>query len=193
MTRGASQSGMTLVETLVGLVILTLMAVLSLQLIDASNRTFDQGERMNDMSSRTAAIEFVRTQLESAAPQVERIEGGAPILLFRGERDSIVFVSSEPMMAETQCQQLTKLSVESSDLIVERTPLCGERASQRRILIHGVTRLEIAYSGEGGPAELNSWKERSALPGLITLTVTGADWGRRATVQIVVRPAISAA
>lgn len=170
-----AQKGMTLIETLVGLVILALLAVISLQIVTSSDRVFQQAQRQENFVDSVSVRSFILNQIESAAPYAERVIDGKPIIEFAGDDDKIYFVSASPMSAESPVEQATRLFLDGGDLLMERTPMVAGAASIRRVLMRDVASLRLAYGASDGRGVIsfsNQWLEQSKLPDIVRIDVT---------------------
>ena len=168
------QQGMTLIETLIGLVILALLAVISLQIVDSSNRVFQQAQRKEEFVDAASVRSFILNQIESAAPYAARVIDGKPVIEFEGGENQVYFISAAPMSAELPIEQATRLFLQDGDLIVERTPMAGEKAPSRRVLLRNIEALRFAYGASDGRGAIgfsNRWSGKSSLPAIVRMEV----------------------
>jgi|AntAceMinimDraft_11_1070367.scaffolds.fasta_scaffold00355_19 prepilin-type N-terminal cleavage/methylation domain-containing protein len=202
MSRPDSESGFTLIETLIGMVLTALIAVA----ISLSMRTAVQ--MSSKMARNDAVMEAQRTRqlvagwLALALPDAAWSEDGG--ILFRGEAGRLVWTveasgKGGAGLAQyelttapgTQCQAEPDLVLHDLILIVrEYAPghLDAPVASDRRVLIECAGLPAFEYLGPDEATPAGRWRDEwnhTQLPGLIKLSVgKKADW-------IVVRPYFS--
>lgn len=168
--RNAAQLGLTLVELLVSIAIISVMMVIGLGLTGAATRAYAAAERRQAILDLVAASQFLKSQIEGAAPVVAGFDSGRPIIYFEGGAHALEFVSAEPAQAELPVLQSTRIYLDGENLVLARAPLSNKGRSERRILASGVTDLRLGYAGVRGGGELASeWSGRSEFPALVVI------------------------
>lgn len=191
--RRTRQAGLTLLEMLVGLVIISMLAMLAFQTLRSSQLMLNQAARRQSDSDERAAVAFIRDQIESAAPVVARVDAGRAIVAFTGDDDSIEFVSAAPLAAEEPQFQRMRLFLEDSALVMERAPLQSAGEPRRRLLLNRVAALTIEYGYVNGDSLLQfdrAWRDRSEAPKIIRFTYNHI--GRDDAIVFLASPKISA-
>lgn len=169
------QSGVTLIELLVALAIISVMTVAGLGLTQAARYAFAGAERRQSVLDSIAARRFLAAQIESASPVVASVDSGRPLIFFGGDEQSLDFVSAEPVQAELPSLQRTRLYLEGKDLVLERFPLDGSGGVERRIIASGIERLRLSYTATASDgAFVAGWRGRSEFPSLVTITAEPA-------------------
>jgi general secretion pathway protein J len=186
MTRVAprrDQAGMTLLEVLVALTILSVIVAVLLAGLRVGVRAWESGERRAAAQQELrAVIELLTEALATAAPYRGRL-GDAPdrVTLFQGEADEIRFVTSAPpLVLDVPAAPFHAVTVRrTSDdqlRLVERMVPADEPFGQegaRAVLSRAVTGFKVEYrDGEG--AWVDRWDPRNnrGLPAAVRVALT---------------------
>jgi general secretion pathway protein J len=206
--------GFTLLEMLIGLVLVGFVMVLLFAGLRLGIRSWDAGEARNEASAqRMLVVNFLRRTLEQATPLRWKLEG-VDALAFSGASDSLDFYGPIAARSGLSGNQLLSLRLQDApdhsdspdspdsggDLVLfwrfhdprkpGFTPL---DEAESKVLAQRVRAFELAYFGaESTAAEAqwhDQWRDKLALPRLIRLRLTLADgevWS-----EIVVAPRLA--
>lgn len=197
----AADSGFTLLEVLIAVVVLGLLVLgLSQGVRTGIALRQAQVQRLSDTSDLDAAMRLLRTLLSHLPPPAEgnraaAAEGGA---IFKGAADRVSFVGELPSGLGTARRAAMTLYVDTSRrLMLSWTPRRHERPLGPRPpaaeteLLHGVERLELAYWKPSSPGQETGWQsqwEEADLPELIRVRVGFTGSGRRRWPDLIVAP-----
>ena len=197
---GARQSGFTLLDVLVALVVLGLLMVGLTQGVRAGLALRQaQIQRLSETAELDAAMRLLRTLLT----RLPVVPGGFRVLAtengdgFRGEADRVSFVGDLPTgLGRTRRADLT-LYLHNGRLVLSWTPHRHQRslaARQRPTeteLVQGVERLDLAYWGSPGKGQPASWEARWGrldAPELIRLRLGFPKGDRRRWPDLITAP-----
>lgn len=188
------QRGMTLLETLVALVILSLAVGAALGMLNTAKSLYTGAQRRQQLVEVAFAESFIRDQIEGIAPAVKEAINGAPVIDFSATRHEIRFIASSLVAAELPTLQQTRIVIENGELILYRAPIRQPEAVQRRVLASYPLAVEFRF-GEiakgGGVHYVKVWIGKSKLPDIVLLTAEGKLTGD-STLPVVAAPALSA-
>lgn len=188
-----SQRGMTLLETLVALVILSIAIAAAFEMANAARSLYGGAQRRQQLVEAAYAEAFIRDQIEGIAPAVRGSVNGVPIIDFSGEPHEIRFVATSNAAAELPTLQRTRIVFENGDLVLYRAPIRQPEAAQKRILAAYPyeVRFQFGERAGGGVRFTDSWTDRPKLPDIIKLTAEIQATGEAAPLAIAV-PALTA-
>lgn len=191
--RGA-QKGFTLLELLVGMVLLGMLLTLLFGGLRLGSRSWDSGDKRADESAQLRAIHgFMRRELSQVFPLRWKNEADTR-LAFAGESGALKFVAPLPVQVSGGGLYLLGLELErgeeGSRLIMKRVlsnPAAKDFSSleqgEKSVLIDHVEKLAIAYFGaatpESEPGWQEKWDDQKRLPLLVRIQVKlsdGRDW-----------------
>jgi len=195
MIRGAArQNGFTLLELLIGMVLLGMMLTLLFGGLRLGSRSWDSGDQRADASAQLRAIQsFIRRELGQALPLRWKSQADTR-LAFEGTSDTLKFVAPLPAQASVGGLYLLGLELENSDggqrLIMKRVltdPATKDFSSleqgEKSVLADHVEKMTIAYFGsataEGEPGWQEKWDDPQRLPLLVRIQVElkdGRNW-----------------
>ena len=192
MTRG--EKGFTLLELLIGLVLLGLILTLLFGGLRLGARSWDSGDKRADESSQLRSIQgFIRRELSQVFPLRWKKEVDAR-LAFVGTSDAVKFVAPLPGQVSGGGLYLLGLELEPSEesqrLIMKREPsdpaakdFSGLENGEKSVLAEHIETMSIAYFGAltttAEPAWQDKWDDPLRLPQLIRIQVKlhdGHDW-----------------
>jgi general secretion pathway protein J len=192
--RPPDQQGFTLMETLIALVLLSLMLSILFSGLRLGAGSWDAAQRQVEDSTEWAiAARFVHRQLAMAMPvQVFDTQPGVPQLAFRGDADRVGFVSALP--SHLGGGGLRWVTLYTGGTEEGRGLLLSHRLyhpdtftgmdfedSEATLLLPGVSRLVLRYYGQRrddeAPVWLDTWSD-DRLPLLIALELTTMDGGQ---------------
>jgi general secretion pathway protein J len=198
--RAGTDSGFTLVETLVALVVVSLLSAALYQAFLLGNRAW------TGLSARAAAIDeiavaqrLLRQLLEQSYPLPAPTAQGFRVD-FRGERSSITFWTPPPDIWRYPGGYIpARISMRETEggkqLVLSLSELNGaQRTTEDVVLLRGLDTVTFEYFGPAGsaaPAWTPSWTDRAVQPGLVRLRVTFPDGDRRRWPDLVVNPKIT--
>ncbi|MBB5693060.1 prepilin-type N-terminal cleavage/methylation domain-containing protein [Muricoccus pecuniae] len=155
-----SRPGMTLVETLVGLVVLGLVAALGLSALGIVGRA--GAAVVADHSAVAAAQDLLRLRLLGAMPLVGPGPAGRPAVLFEGGAERLAFVTELPARFGLGGPALVELRRDEEGVRLFWRGLgevgSGEGAAGR-LLLGGVAGLRLRYFGAPRASEEAAWRE----------------------------------
>lgn len=184
-------AGFTLLELLIGMVLLAIMLNLLFSGLRLGARAWDSTEdRLEAVNARELALRFLDRQFAIADPAILSGENLNGRIAFIGDPDSVTWVAPLPAHRGGGGLQRLELAVgeaeRGSGLVLRyepfdpeqfRDPERDERAST--LLLEGVEDLELAYYGKPTGRDSGEWSERwepgEALPQLIRLQVKQGD------------------
>ena len=190
--RRARQSGFTLVEVVVAMVLLGAMMVLLYAGLTFALRSWDAGDvNGRRTAERRLGENFLRRELGELFPM--RWKDATQVkLAFEGGRDRLRFVSSRPAGLTLGGLSLVGLEVErdganrAGDLVMRRAMPDDESTDfgpldrgERHVIIPGVESVTFGYFGAendfGEPKWHDIWTFDSRVPQMVRLRVKAAD------------------
>jgi general secretion pathway protein J len=191
--RVRSARGATLFETLVGLVVLGLVATLGLSSLGLVGRA--GAAAAADAGALAAVHDLLRLRVLSALPLASEGPSGQLAVLFEGEAERLAFVAPLPARFGTFGPALLELSVLDGALRLRWRPLAGAaggEGAEGRVLLDGVAGLRLRYFGAprpgDAPAWRNAWTDAGALPGAVELVLALKDGDPRRWPPLIVAP-----
>lgn len=196
--RGAH--GFTLVEVLLGTVLLAAGLALAFATLTAAMRTSTRGEAMAEYNEQVRAVgSFMRTRIAGARPVPFGFDQATALpQRFVGERDRMRFVADLPNYlgqggpylhdfaigeAEGGVRLTLALSMVQAGAVIEEAPRPPE------VLVEGLQRALFRYRALDSEGRLSEWRERwdtmEQLPVLVEVTLH--DEAGRAWPPLVVR------
>lgn len=184
---GSAQSGLTLIEVLVGLALLgALVAVLSgaLRLGLLGRETVDTRAEWLDEVRVTQT--FIRRYMETARP-LTWFRDRRTVVAFDGEREVVSFVAAMPGWRSPGGLYLVRIAREGDRLVLTRRITSGgtegfdfTNHAERTVLATGVAAVNFSYSGRpptggGTPRWQELWRKRASLPELVGLDLDYSD------------------
>lgn len=200
------EAGMTLVELIVALVLVSLISAAiasGLRLgVSATKRQEQTGGAQMEIALAQAAL---RRLIEAARPMTGREGNGAPHVLVSGAKDSVTFVVELPHeFGFGGLYEATLAAQESggtTHLVARFRPHPPQgtlsEAAHETFLVEGIEGVSFRYFWKANDRETaaweTSWSDQRALPRLVSLSVafSGGD-GRRWT-ELIARPRLGEA
>lgn len=188
------ETGFTLLEILIGLVLLSIMMTLIFGSMRMSAQAWNAGEKRAAQFDTMLVVEsFLRQYLSTARPVFDDFSGDEAIFSFSGSRDSIQFVSNLPSSSRLGgLHQFNLQLVEEHDsrvLVAKLKPFYpvpdGVESSIEDVrLIDGVENIEWSYYGfedfqQSEGQWSHEWAGTDSMPVLIQMTVRmkdGNEW-----------------
>ena len=179
-----ARPGMTLAETLVGLVLLGLVAALGLSALGLVGRAAASAGA--DPGAVGAAQDLLRLRLSAALPSLGEGRRGQAALLFEGGPERLTFPAELPPRFGLPSPALLELRRAEGALRLFWRPLSAAPATAQggegaagRVLLDDVAALRLRYFGAPRPSEpvawRESWSDAALLPTLVELTVEFRD------------------
>lgn len=186
-------AGFTLIEALIGIVVLSVMFSLLMSALFAMTKSARGGEdRIQHADSARLVLDFLRRHLEQATPLTERVERES-YALFSGTREALRFVGQLPAHRGEGGLQYLHLTIEAAAaghvlVLYHRSARVETALSsstlhddwQRSVLLEGVDRIRFSYFGsdddETRPGWSNAWPgAQDSLPALVKIELEFAD------------------
>lgn len=201
--RGSGQRGLTLVEVIVAMAVLSLIVLVlgaSLRGISQSAQRVDQ--RVAAIDEMRVAVAFLRDLFARTVPV--RASGPERRLMFDAGATSVSWVGVMPARFGSGGRHAFRLEAEpladgSTGLVLRYLPWAPDSngfpdwsAAESRVLVHQVDRVSLAYGGEGMSAGWQeAWGSREQLPPRLRVDL-GSPAGDWPTVILPVRQRSSA-
>lgn len=173
------QSGFTLVEMLVSLVVLSMTAAMVAAGLGGAHRLWQRdSSRQQAAESVESAQTSLRTRIERAVPAT-RYDGRAPYADFLGTSDAFRFLSppAEAYGVGALRRNTLRLAVDGTLMLSSTNDLWRNAPSAVReeVLMRGVQSVDIAYFGafpsNGALQWQNTWQHRAKPPLLVRIRV----------------------
>jgi len=204
--RPKAESGFTLIEVLVSLVLLAVLSLILMNTFHFSGTVLDRvGTRQADVMVVSDMQTALRRWLSVAYPEYVPSETpGLPgRIIFDGRPDGVTFLSPAPTSLEAGGMALMRLTVvtrdSSTSLLVSAKPELAWRDGIQPVqetLLTGVTSVRFAYWGTTQPGATASWHStwsgQGLLPRLVRISVTFGPGDRRSWPELLISPAIRA-
>jgi general secretion pathway protein J len=194
------QTGFTLLEMLVALVVLGFLVVGLTQGVRAGLRLWDaQTLRIGETGELDAGARVLRALLSGiwVPPRGGIGRGGTGKTEFEGRTDSLAFWGDLPTgLSTTRLADIT-LELRERRLVLRWSPRRHEPTTGPEIepteteLIRGVESLELAYWGSPSPDQAASWQAQwdgPQIPGLIRVRLAFAKGDRRRWPDMIAAP-----
>jgi prepilin-type N-terminal cleavage/methylation domain-containing protein len=179
MTRH-NESGMTLVEVLVGLALFSMIAAASLAALQGGARLWRGAAARTDATVRIEAIHAaLRRALESTANLADAGETG---VAFTGDARHLAWVGRPPSGAMPAGLYALRLEVADTRLMLgwrqfdPARPLADQPPEETTLLLDGIDGAALSYFGTDGE-DRTAWRETwrgARLPRLVRLSATPA-------------------
>lgn len=186
-------AGFTLIETLIALVLLSVMFAILFSGLRMGASSWDAAQnRVEESTEWAIAARFLQRQL-AYARQVDRFDPpeGEPALAFRGQSDHLRFVAPLPAhlgggglhWIELRQDPGAGLRFDHGLFHPDTSDPGGPRDPETRVLLVDVERLRVRYYGRPAESEGYTWSDtwsEDELPHLVALILTRHD-GREIT------------
>lgn len=184
------QKGFTLLELLIGMVLLGMILTLLFGGLRLGARSWDSGDKRADDSAQLRAIHgFMRRELSQAFPLRWKNEADTR-LAFAGASDALKFVAPLPVQVSGGGLYLLGLGLENGEegqrLIMKRAltnPEAKDFSSleqgEKSVLVDHIEKMRISYFGATTPESEPGWQEKwddpQRLPLLVRIQVELSD------------------
>jgi general secretion pathway protein J len=195
-------AGFTLLETLVALVVFSLLAATAYAGLRTSSTSWERAEtRIQSREQQRAVVNFIRRQLTQAAP-IARIGDGRWHLWFEGGPDQLTFLADVPQyLGQGGIHEIAfrRSSDNAKELLflsqrIDPEAKVGEFASEQRIervLVEDLGDFNIRYfgspDGREDPRWYDRWEDERRLPRLVRVETSDAEGRVWAPVVVNVR------
>lgn len=193
MRNSKAQSGFTLVEMLVALVLLSMIAMVGYQGVVFGMTQWQGGEKkLSAITDRYQALSWIRNRL-AAAERITYPENGRYPIAFTGNADSVRFVSrfGRARRGGLYVCELA-LDKDNSQLQVayglyhpENGSYSRQKSRSQTVVMEGVSNSSFRYYGDTGGQGRHwhdSWKSNSRLPELVEMVVTDSTGSKSSSV-----------
>ncbi|MCU0828299.1 MAG: prepilin-type N-terminal cleavage/methylation domain-containing protein [Tabrizicola sp.] len=183
------KSGVTLLETMVGLLVMAMVAGLIASGFGTTARFFGRNEQASARVDQAIARRDLRIWLEHALPSAVPGDDRA---VFAGSSGELVFLAVPPggVFWPGSATEVVLNGPEASALATGLTPTQDSNRQVALDLSPTGTRLSLRYWGQVSPDEParwhDSWPATAGLPDLVRIAFEGADM---APPPMIVRPA----
>ena len=204
ITETSRQSGFTLLELLVSIVILSLIVTISYSALMVGSRSWQgTANTIKDNSMMRFATQFIRKKIEQIYPIYWK-DGVKQLLAFQGGEDGVKFIAPAPQGRETveyyeyyiatEQEGMDRMSLvlffEPHDPSVQGFEV--SRKSPYRRILPDLTMVKFSYFGSQDNSEFvdwfNVWEDDSkAYPKLIRLEMFGKE-REESWLEIMVKP-----
>jgi general secretion pathway protein J len=180
-------AGFTLVEILIALTLFSVILVLVFSALHTSNLSWLASEQqVKKNEEQRLVLTFIKRQLSQVVPLLQ-LDGKKNNLLFKGEQDSIQFVSALPahrgggglyLLTLRADEDLTLYyQIVTTDIELE-TELDDEKIKSQ-LLIADIEEIELSYFGsekvDDTPSWRDQWEDQKRLPDLIRMRILAKD------------------
>lgn len=197
------ESGLTLVELLVALVLLALIATMMSGGIRFGIRAWEAADTRVEQDTRIQAVQaLLRRQFNRAYPSPGTGARERGQVEFEGRADGLRFVTALPAHLSPGGRSVVALEGAADEageaaLILRwrpHRPGFGEESddqdwAEEHMLIPGIEGLEFSYFGPEKPGDdprwFDDWRERRTLPVLVRLRLRFAEGDRRSWPELV--------
>jgi general secretion pathway protein J len=186
------ESGFTLLEVLVSLILLALVLVLLAGGVRYARSTWNAAARLDELAGSDVAETFIRARLAEAMPIYEQRKAGVMQVLFQGTSDAVSFVAPAPNGPVGAGLYRYTLEAESSAgearqaLVVKLAPYFAASAEpgaapapDRHALVRSIRSLSFRYFGRSEigaqPAWHAAWTRPDAMPRLVEIAIARDD------------------
>jgi general secretion pathway protein J len=187
-----SERGLTLIELLVSLAILTILTSFIVGGLSTAIRAFDTDRRNSIEMATNAAGESLRGLIASAMPAANAQQTGS--LLFEGQREELRFVALSEGRTLRGGLQDVRIRRRNSELIVEVFGSLRENDVHKSpvsstIIVAGLRDIRFRYFGvagaKGEAVWRNDWIKAGRLPAMVEVSFIFEDAGRNGPAMIV--------
>lgn len=189
--RRGSECGLTLIELLVSLALLTVLTGFIVGGLSTTIRAFDADRRNGVEMETNSAVESLRGFVASAMPAANPSQGAG--VLFEGEREGMRFVALSEGRALPGGLQDIRIRRSGDELILDvfGSPKDGERKSPlaSTVVLKGLRGIHFRYFGvlgpQADPAWRSDWIKAERLPLLVEVGFEFEESGRNGPAAIV--------
>ena len=191
--RKGCESGFTLIEVLVSLVLLALILALLSGGLRFARGTWDATAKLDEQAGSDIAERFLRARLGEAMPLYEQHTAGTVGVVFHGSGDALTFVAAAPNgpagaglyryaleVAPGGEPERYTLVVKLAPFRAMQTEVGAEWASEQHELVRNLRSVAFRYFGRGElkaqPAWYVSWTRTDVMPHLVEMTIARDDW-----------------
>lgn len=186
------QSGFTLIEVLVSLVLLALVLTLLAGGVRYARGTWNATARLDDLADSDVAGTFIRARLAEAMPIYEQRKAGVMQVIFQGAADSVSFVAPAPngpggaglyrysLEAEPGAAGSPQtLVVKVAAFFAGQTDAGPALLPDRHVLMRNIRSVSFRYFGRSEirapPAWHDVWTRPDAMPRLVDIAIARND------------------
>ena len=190
--RHESEHGLTLIELLVSLAILTILTSFIVGGLSTAIRAFDTDRRNSIETATNAAGESLRGLIASAMPAINKQPPGG--LMFDGQREELRFVSLSEGRTLHGGLQDVRIRRRNDDLIVEVFGSLRENDAHKSpvsstTIVKGLRDVRFRYFGIAGARGEAGWRDdwinAARLPALVEISVNFKEAGRNGPATVV--------
>jgi prepilin-type N-terminal cleavage/methylation domain-containing protein len=191
------ESGFTLIEVLVSLILLALVLTALPSSIRFARQTWDATFRLDRLEVNEGARDFIGARLSEALPLFETTPGKPLSLLFAGQSDLLSFVAPSPNGPAGpglyRFELSRRVNATGRDSLFVALRLHGSSDAvtpEEHVLIDDAAKVEFRYLGRkerlGAPGWSSQWTRLDALPDAVELNVVGGSRAGMPTQRILV-------
>jgi general secretion pathway protein J len=177
-------SGFTLVEILIAMTLFSVILVLVFSALHTSNKSWLASERQIETNEeQRLVLSFIKRQISQTVPLLQ-LDGKENTLVFKGEEDSLQFVSSLPAHRGGGGLYLLSLSVDEGLTLhyqvvtsdIELVDELDDEKSKEQLLIANIDKIAFSYFGSEisneTPVWRDQWTDQKRLPDLVSMRIT---------------------
>jgi general secretion pathway protein J len=177
--RGSREAGFTLIEVLIGVMLLAMLATLIASGTRIAGRAWNSAERQSSEIDDMDAVQgLLRRTIARARPAFAAADPADMTVAFRGEPDTLTLVSAQPGTQDNGPWMRERFFVGRSGstraLFMSWQSAGATPVGEARLLDH-VAMVRFAYFGPPRPGEasawLEQWTDRDRLPELVRVAV----------------------
>lgn len=194
-----SESGFTLLELLIAIVLLSLITTMLMAGLRLETQSLSrQTARLDRAAQLPPVYDFLRAQFADAQPVIP-IGASSRSIVFDGETESVHFVSTGPLSSGIGGLQLLSVALVDGALRVRWRTYDGrlpdaDQPGTETVLLDDIIQAHFSFFGIVPPDTAahwhDTWQDMPYLPSLIRLSLTSADG--LAIPEFTVKPRVTA-
>lgn len=189
MLKYQREQGFTLIEVLIGMVLLSIMMMLIFSVLRTGARSWEAGEKRATQSSQLLIVaNFLRTRLTETRALFDDFSEDERLFAFQGTEDQLRMVSALPAssgrgglrlftLAEAKDGRQKNLSIALKRFYPSFDE--AEEAIEDVVVIENIETFELSYFGIDNPGDdpdwRKDWEEKQTLPFMVKIEIQLKD------------------